>query len=141
MTQSSSITSMKLNYSFRLLECRDTFSSPPCTLVQPSMQAFTGEDFHVPKFGIKLLTHLSNFDVLFFSPFTGCIICLIICFLLTARSFCPPIYPLGEQQWQLTEGTPLICLHALQIIPSPLPPSFASQTVIDCQPLMVCAGF
>jgi len=139
MTQSSSSTSMKLNYSFRLLECRDTFSSPPCTLVQPSMQAVTGEAFHVPKFGIKLLTHLSNFDFEFF--FYLMYHLLTICFLLTARSFCPPIYPLGEQQWQLTEGTPLICLHALQIIPSPLPPSFASQTVIDCQPLMVCAGF
>ncbi|KAI4333806.1 hypothetical protein L6164_018568 [Bauhinia variegata] len=54
-----------------------------------------------------------------------------------ARSFCPPIYPFGEQQWQLIEGTPLICLHSLQIKPSPLPPSFASQTVIDCQPLMI----
>ncbi|XP_019453650.1 PREDICTED: uncharacterized protein LOC109355138 isoform X1 [Lupinus angustifolius] len=83
---------------------RDTFSRPPCTLVQPSMQSVTGDAFQVPKF---------------------------------ARSFCPPIYPLGEQQWQLIEGTPLICLHSLQIMPSPLPPSFASQTVIDCQPLMI----
>ncbi|CAJ1956800.1 unnamed protein product [Sphenostylis stenocarpa] len=54
-----------------------------------------------------------------------------------ARSFCPPIYPLQEQQWQLIEGTPLICLHALKIMPSPLPPSFASETVIDCQPLVI----
>ncbi|XP_020974192.1 uncharacterized protein LOC107630132 isoform X2 [Arachis ipaensis] len=54
-----------------------------------------------------------------------------------ARSFCHPIYPLGEQQWQLIEGTPLICLHSLQIVPSPLPPFFASQTVINCQPLMI----
>ncbi|KAK7262649.1 hypothetical protein RJT34_30224 [Clitoria ternatea] len=54
-----------------------------------------------------------------------------------ARSFCPPIYPLGEQQWQLVVGTPLIRLYSLQIVPSPLPPSFASQTVIDCQPLMI----
>ncbi|XP_054812762.1 uncharacterized protein LOC129313560 [Prosopis cineraria] len=54
-----------------------------------------------------------------------------------ARSFCPPIYPLGEQKWQLIEGTPLICLHSLQIKPSPLPPAFASQTVIHCQPLMI----
>ncbi|XP_061341796.1 uncharacterized protein LOC133288116 isoform X1 [Gastrolobium bilobum] len=83
---------------------RDTFSSPPCTLVQPSMQAVSRDAFLVPEF---------------------------------ARSFCPPIYPLQEQQWQLIEGTPLICLHALQIMPSPLPPSFASQTVIDCQPLMI----
>ncbi|KAJ1393166.1 Vacuolar protein sorting-associated protein 13, N-terminal domain [Sesbania bispinosa] len=83
---------------------RDTFLCPPCTLVQPSMQAVTRDAFRVPEF---------------------------------ARSFCPPIYPLGEQQWQLIEGTPLICLHALQIMPSPLPPSFASQTVIDCQPLMI----
>jgi len=58
---------------------------------------------------------------------------------LAARSFCPPIYPLQEQEWQVIEGTPLICLHALKIMPSPLPPSFASETVIDCQPLVVCA--
>jgi len=58
---------------------------------------------------------------------------------MAARSFCPPIYPLQEQQWQLIEGTPLICLHALKIMPSPLPPSFASETVIDCQPLVVSA--
>ncbi|KAL1346060.1 hypothetical protein HN51_019728 [Arachis hypogaea] len=83
---------------------RDIYSSPQCTLVQPSMQAVTKDAFHVPEF---------------------------------ARSFCPPIYPLGEQQWQVIEGIPLICLHALQVMPSPLPPSFASQTVIDCQPLMV----
>ncbi|MBA0580266.1 hypothetical protein Gorai_022494, partial [Gossypium raimondii] len=51
--------------------------------------------------------------------------------------FCPPIYPLAEQQWQLTVGVPLIALHSLQVKPSPLPPSFASQTVIDCQPLMI----
>ncbi|XP_058730517.1 uncharacterized protein LOC131602429 isoform X1 [Vicia villosa] len=83
---------------------RDTFSCPPCTLVQPSMQSVTEDAFQVPEF---------------------------------ARSFCPPIYPLGEQQWQLIVGTPLICIHTLQIKPSPLPPSLASQTVIDCQPLMV----
>ncbi|MED6159538.1 hypothetical protein PIB30_043179 [Stylosanthes scabra] len=54
-----------------------------------------------------------------------------------ARSFCPPIYPLGEQQCQLIEGTPLICLHSLQIVPSPIPPFFSSQTVIQCQPLTI----
>ncbi|XP_028192256.1 uncharacterized protein LOC114377963 isoform X7 [Glycine soja] len=83
---------------------RDTFSFPPSTLVQPSMQSVTGDAFQVPAF---------------------------------ARSFCPPIYPLGEQQWLSIVGTPLICLHSIQIVPSPLPPSFASQTVIDCQPLMI----
>ncbi|RDX88503.1 hypothetical protein CR513_29891, partial [Mucuna pruriens] len=83
---------------------RDTFSFPPCTLVQPSMQSVTGDAFEVPAF---------------------------------ARSFCPPIYPLGEQQCQSIVGTPLICFHSLQIVPSPLPPSFASQTVIDCKPLMI----
>ncbi|CAL0322721.1 unnamed protein product [Lupinus luteus] len=83
---------------------RDTFSNPPCTLVQPSMQPVSGDVFHVPEF---------------------------------AKSFFPPIYPLGELQWQLMNGTPLICLHTLQIMPSPLPPFFASQTVIECQPLMI----
>ncbi|KAJ1441910.1 Vacuolar protein sorting-associated protein 13, N-terminal domain [Sesbania bispinosa] len=83
---------------------RDTFSRPPCTLAQPSMQSVTRDAFQVPEF---------------------------------ARSFCPPIYPLGEQQWQLIVGTPLLCLHSLQIMPSPLPPILASQTVIDCQPLMI----
>eukprot|EP00262_Sarcandra_glabra_P020397 TRINITY_DN8098_c0_g3_i1.p1 TRINITY_DN8098_c0_g3~~TRINITY_DN8098_c0_g3_i1.p1 ORF type:complete len:374 (+),score=58.55 TRINITY_DN8098_c0_g3_i1:55-1176(+) len=83
---------------------RDTFSHPPCPLVQPSMQAVTKESLHVPDFG---------------------------------DNFCPPIYPLGNQRWQLNEGIPIICLHSLQIKPSPAPPSFASQTVIDCQPLMI----
>ncbi|XWS68691.1 hypothetical protein CRYUN_Cryun04dG0112900 [Craigia yunnanensis] len=55
---------------------------------------------------------------------------------LYGKKFCPPIYPLGERQWHLTVGVPLICLHSLQVKPSPLPPSFASQTVIGCQPLM-----
>jgi hypothetical protein len=76
-SSSSSSTSMKLNYSLCLLECRDTFSSPPCTLVQPSMLAVTGDAFHVPEFGIKLLTHLSNINVLFFYQMY-CM--LIICF-------------------------------------------------------------
>ncbi|KAK9268421.1 hypothetical protein L1049_000171 [Liquidambar formosana] len=83
---------------------RDTFSHPPCTLVQPSMQAVTTDSLQIPEFG---------------------------------QNFCPPIYPLGDQQWQLTEGVPLICLHSLQVKPTPAPPSFASQTVIDCQPLMI----
>lgn len=83
---------------------RDTFSHPPCTLIQPSMQAVPVESLQVPEFG---------------------------------ENFCPPIYPLGEELWQLNMGVPLICLHSLQIKPSPAPPSFASQTVIDCQPLMI----
>ncbi|XP_010906366.1 uncharacterized protein [Elaeis guineensis] len=83
---------------------RDTFSRPPCALIQPSMRAATNEFLHVPKFG---------------------------------QNFCPPIYPLGNQQVQLNVGIPLVCLHSLQINPSPAPPKFASQTVIDCQPLMV----
>ncbi|KAE8732178.1 2-oxoglutarate-dependent dioxygenase [Hibiscus syriacus] len=53
------------------------------------------------------------------------------------ENFCPPIYPLDKQKWQVPVGVPLICLHSVQIKPSPLPPSSASQTVIDCQPLMI----
>ncbi|XP_024027440.1 uncharacterized protein LOC21395142 [Morus notabilis] len=83
---------------------RDTFSRPPCTLVQPSMHATMKETVPVPEF---------------------------------AKNFCPPIYPFGDQQWQLIEGVPLLCLHSLQVKPSPVPPSFASQTVINCQPLMI----
>ncbi|KAG5235642.1 UHRF1-binding protein [Salix suchowensis] len=83
---------------------RDTFSRPPCILVQPSMQAITENDGRIPDF---------------------------------AKNFCPPIYPLGDHQWQKNAGTPLICLHSLQLKPSPVPPSFASQTVIICQPLMI----
>ncbi|KAJ7948490.1 UHRF1-binding protein 1-like [Quillaja saponaria] len=56
---------------------RDTFSRPPCTLVQPSMLAVTKDDLHLPDF---------------------------------AKSFCPPIYPLGRT---------------------------AAATVIDCQPLVI----
>ncbi|KAF6159237.1 hypothetical protein GIB67_032008 [Kingdonia uniflora] len=84
---------------------RDTFTHPPCTLVQPSMHASTKYSLHAPDF--------------------------------TGENFCPGIYPLGDQQWQVTEGVPLICLHSLQIKPSPSPPAIASQTVINCQPLMV----
>ncbi|GKV45800.1 hypothetical protein SLEP1_g52844 [Rubroshorea leprosula] len=53
------------------------------------------------------------------------------------KNFCPPIYPVGEQKWQLIMGDPLICIHSLQVKPSPFPASFASQTVIECQPLML----
>ncbi|KAL7103507.1 hypothetical protein ACP275_08G183600 [Erythranthe tilingii] len=54
-----------------------------------------------------------------------------------ATNFCPPIYPLGDQQGQLNCSVPLISLHCLQLLPSPSPPTFASRTVIDCQPLMI----
>ncbi|XP_043688767.1 uncharacterized protein LOC122639834 [Telopea speciosissima] len=83
---------------------RDTFSHPPCTLVQPSMQAVPEDPPHVPEFGVD---------------------------------FCPPIYPFGDQQWHSFEIVPLLCLHTLQIKPSPAPPSFASQTMMECQPLLV----
>nr|XP_043620490.1 uncharacterized protein LOC122592352 [Erigeron canadensis] len=53
------------------------------------------------------------------------------------KNFCPPIYPLGDQQWKLSERAPLMSLHCLQFMPSPSPPSFSSQTVVDCQPLMI----
>ncbi|KAF9588778.1 hypothetical protein IFM89_015505 [Coptis chinensis] len=84
-------------------EIKDTFSRPPCTLVQPSMQAVTHDSLHVPDF---------------------------------AENFCPPIYPLGDQQ-PLNDSIPLVCLHSLQMKPSPMPPAFASKTVIDCQPLTI----
>ncbi|KAL2496190.1 hypothetical protein Fot_39947 [Forsythia ovata] len=83
---------------------RDTFSRPPCTLVQPSMLAASVDNPNIPDFG---------------------------------KNFCPPIYPLGDQWWQLSGGVPLISLHSLQLLPSPNPPTFASRTVIDCQPLMI----
>ncbi|KAK9209565.1 hypothetical protein WN944_001932 [Citrus x changshan-huyou] len=83
---------------------RDTFSRPPCTLVQPSMQAVSEDLVLIPDF---------------------------------AKDFCPVICPLGDQQWQINKGVPLICLHTLQVKPSPAPPSFASRTVISCQPLMI----
>ncbi|KAL4554897.1 hypothetical protein LXL04_037506 [Taraxacum kok-saghyz] len=53
------------------------------------------------------------------------------------KNFCPPIYPLGDHQWKLSDRVPLISLHCLQYMPSPTPPSFSTQTVIDCQPLMI----
>ncbi|KAL6999390.1 hypothetical protein U1Q18_000551 [Sarracenia purpurea var. burkii] len=62
---------------------------------------------------------------------------IFLCVKDSGESFCPPIYPLGDQPWQLTEGVPLICLHLLQIQPSPSPPAFASRTVVDCQPIMI----
>ncbi|XP_073025506.1 uncharacterized protein [Primulina eburnea] len=53
------------------------------------------------------------------------------------KNFCPPIYPLGDQPWQLNYRVPLISLNCLQLLPSPNPPIFASRTVIDCQPLII----
>uniref|UniRef100_A0A7N0V5U2 Chorein N-terminal domain-containing protein n=2 Tax=Kalanchoe fedtschenkoi TaxID=63787 RepID=A0A7N0V5U2_KALFE len=55
------------------------------------------------------------------------------------QDFCPPIYPLGLQPWQLIvmEGIPLIYIRSLQIKPSPVPPTYASESFIDCQPLMI----
>ncbi|XP_051133580.1 uncharacterized protein LOC127253177 isoform X2 [Andrographis paniculata] len=82
---------------------RDTFSRPPCTLVQPSMQDASVE-LHDPDF---------------------------------AKDFCPPIYPLGDHKWRVNCHVPLIGLHSLQLLPSPNPPTFATKTVIDCQPLMI----
>ncbi|OIT29705.1 PREDICTED: uncharacterized protein LOC109210994 [Nicotiana attenuata] len=83
---------------------RDTFSHPPCTLVQPSELADSGDVLHIPDFG---------------------------------KDFCPPIYPLGDQQGNFSAGVPLISLHSLQLKPSPSPPILASTTVINCQPLML----
>ncbi|XP_057791228.1 uncharacterized protein LOC131008361 isoform X2 [Salvia miltiorrhiza] len=98
----------KANYLTRVmiggLFLRDTFSRPPCTLVQPSMQDASVDNSDVPDF---------------------------------AKNFCPPIYPLGDQQWQSNCIVPLICLYSLQLVPSPSPPIFASRTVIDCLPLMI----
>ncbi|KAJ3693633.1 hypothetical protein LUZ60_009113 [Juncus effusus] len=83
---------------------RDTFSRPPCTLIQPSMSASIPEPSQIPEFG---------------------------------ENFLPRIYPLENQLSQFNMEAPLISLYSLQINPSPLPPKFASQTVITCQPLMV----
>ncbi|XP_023520415.1 uncharacterized protein LOC111783806 [Cucurbita pepo subsp. pepo] len=83
---------------------RDTFSRPPCTLVQPAMRAVTDDFLHVPEF---------------------------------AKNFCPPIYPFKDKQWGSSGNVPLLCLHSVQVKPSPVPPSFATQTVIHCQPLTI----
>ncbi|WOL12184.1 hypothetical protein Cni_G20949 [Canna indica] len=83
---------------------RDTFSHPPCTLIQPSLRTNAQELLQVPEFG---------------------------------QNFCPPIYPLDDKHMKFSIGVPLISLHSLQNNPSPTPPKFASQTVIECQPLMI----
>ncbi|KAJ9568087.1 hypothetical protein OSB04_004053 [Centaurea solstitialis] len=53
------------------------------------------------------------------------------------KNFCPPIYPLGDQQWRLDDRVPLMSLHSVRFMPSLSPPSFTSQTVIDCKPLLI----
>ncbi|KAF3656570.1 putative autophagy-related protein 18f-like [Capsicum annuum] len=82
----------------------DTFSRPPCTLLQPSELSDSDDVLNIPDFG---------------------------------KDFCPPIYPLGDQQGNLSAGVPLISLHSLQLKPSPTPPILASTTVINSQPLMI----
>ncbi|KAI3717883.1 hypothetical protein L1987_69791 [Smallanthus sonchifolius] len=83
---------------------RDTFSHPPCPLVQPSMQDAAGEIPQIPDFG---------------------------------KNFCPPIYPLGDQQSRQNSPSSLLSIHSLLFMPSLSPPSFSSQTVIDCKPLTI----
>ncbi|KAJ0765700.1 putative UHRF1-binding protein [Helianthus annuus] len=83
---------------------RDTFSRPPCPLVQPSMQNAAEEILQVPDFG---------------------------------KNFCPPIYPLGDQQCRQNNPSSLLSIHSLLYMPSLSPPSFSSQTVIDCKPLTI----
>ncbi|MFS7894722.1 putative UHRF1-binding protein [Helianthus anomalus] len=87
-----------------MIEFRDTFSRPPCPLVQPSMQNAAEEILQVPDFG---------------------------------KNFCPPIYPLGDQQCRQNNPSSLLSIHSLLYMPSLSPPSFSSQTVIDCKPLTV----
>lgn len=111
---------------------RDTFSRPPCTLVQPSMQDASVDDAHVPDFGILLTLSHHAYCCIMRTPFD-----IEHCLLYPAKNFCPPIYPLGDQQWQSNCSDPLIRLYCLQLVPSPSPPTFASRTVIDCRPLMV----
>ncbi|XP_038904052.1 uncharacterized protein LOC120090451 isoform X2 [Benincasa hispida] len=54
-----------------------------------------------------------------------------------AKNFCPPIYPFKDKQWGFSGSVPLFCLHSVQVKPSPVPPSFATRTVIHCQPLTI----
>ncbi|KAH9323271.1 hypothetical protein KI387_017910, partial [Taxus chinensis] len=84
---------------------RDTFSRPPCTLVQPSLEHDSTESPLVPQFASERLW--------------------------------PKIYPLEAQSWQTFESVPMVCLHSLQINPSPAPPALASQTVVQCQPIRI----
>lgn len=83
---------------------RDTFSRPPCALVQPMMDTAPEDILSIPEF---------------------------------AENFCPPIHPLGDPDWTPKFGVPLLCLHSLQLKPSPSPPIVASQSVIECQPLVI----
>ncbi|KAG0482770.1 hypothetical protein HPP92_010854 [Vanilla planifolia] len=52
-------------------------------------------------------------------------------------NFSPPIYPFEDKQSNFNVGIPLISLYSIRIAPSPAPPTFASQTVVNCQPLMI----
>ncbi|XP_078432966.1 amino-terminal region of chorein isoform X2 [Wolffia australiana] len=84
---------------------RDSFSHPPCTLIQPSMESDLKYRPQVPKF---------------------------------VDNFCPPIYPLGVGvDFPDSSSVPLICIHSLQTSPPLNPPSFASETIIECLPLMI----
>lgn len=49
----------------------------------------------------------------------------------------PRIYPLEVQSWQIYKGVPMISMYSLQINPSPAPPAFASQTVVQLQPIKI----
>lgn len=48
----------------------------------------------------------------------------------------PRIYPLSNSACE-NASVPTLCLYSVQMVPSPAPPVLASQTVVQCLPLMV----
>jgi hypothetical protein len=49
----------------------------------------------------------------------------------------PRIYPLETELMAKTEASPMLCMYSAQMAPAPAPPTLASQTVVQCQPLKV----
>lgn len=99
------------------------------------MQTIADESLIVPKFGAHLNLIINFMANLLVHSYISLLI--FVSYHSVGENFCPPIYPFGNQQLQFDVGVPLISLHSLQINPAPLPPKFATQTVISCQPLMV----
>lgn len=46
-----------INYIWEHVGCRDTFSRPPCTLVQPPMEDIADDSRHIPDFGMDWRTN------------------------------------------------------------------------------------
>ena len=109
-----------------LFQHRDTFSRPPCTLIQPSMQAVPQEPLPIPDFGEYWLWLRFCTTACIMSSYKLSL-SLIYYFTLSDQNNFLLIYPFGNQFLEFPAGIPLVSLYCLQTTPSRSLPLIASK--------------